>query len=61
MQARWLKTFEAMDFLRAVEASTAIGIHDAQLNDLGRGSANRWLTSASDGYRWLEPGSGTDL
>jgi L-ascorbate metabolism protein UlaG (beta-lactamase superfamily) len=61
MQAPWLKTAEAMAFLRTVAAPAAIGVHDAQLNDLGRRSANRWLAAASDGYHWLEPGSGIDL
>jgi L-ascorbate metabolism protein UlaG (beta-lactamase superfamily) len=57
MQASWLKTAEAIDFVRAVKPERAFGIHDAQINERGRGSINGWLAaSAGYGYRWLSPG-----
>ena len=58
MQASWLKTSEAIDFVRSVAAEQAIGIHDAQLNERGLSSTNAWLTEeAGTNYRWLAPGS----
>lgn len=33
LQASWLKTSEAAEFVRAVAAERAIGIHDAQVNE----------------------------
>ena len=33
MQASWLKTEEAIGFLRAVRPDRAVGIHDGQVND----------------------------
>jgi L-ascorbate metabolism protein UlaG (beta-lactamase superfamily) len=57
IQAAWLKTAEAIDFVRAVGPERAIGIHDAQINERGRSSINGWLEgSARHGYRWLSPG-----
>lgn len=53
----WLKTDEAIDFVRAVAPERAYGIHDAQLNDRGLGSAHGWLAEQSGhDYRWLTPG-----
>jgi len=53
----WLKTDEAIDFVRAVAPERAYGIHDAQLNDRGLGSVNAWLGEESGhDYRWLAPG-----
>ena len=58
LQASWLKTVEAIDFVRAVRPRRAYGIHDAQVNERGLGSANAWLEQETDaGYRWLAPGT----
>ena len=57
MQAAWLKTAEAIEFVHAVGPERAFGIHDAQINERGRSSINGWLeSSARHGYRWLGPG-----
>jgi L-ascorbate metabolism protein UlaG (beta-lactamase superfamily) len=57
MQASWLKTTEAIEFVRAVGPARAFGIHDGQLNERGVASVNFWLTEAAgDRYRWLAPG-----
>jgi L-ascorbate metabolism protein UlaG (beta-lactamase superfamily) len=57
MQASWLKTAEAMDFLQAVSPGRAFGIHEAQLNERGLASINGWLgQAAAQRYQWLAPG-----
>ncbi|RNI21334.1 MBL fold metallo-hydrolase [Flexivirga caeni] len=57
LQASWLKTVEAVDFVRAVDPERAIGIHDGQINARAITSIGRWLTkSGCDGYRWVPPG-----
>lgn len=57
VQASWLKTAEAIDFIRAVNPSRAFGIHDAQVNERALGSINGWLEQTSgQRYRWLGPG-----
>lgn len=62
LQASWLKTAEAILFLRAVGPQRAFGIHDAQLNSRGRQGANSWLAEqGGHGYRYLAPGEGADL
>ena len=62
LQASWLKTAEAISFLRAVRPEHAFGIHDAQINSRGRQAANSWLTDqGGHGYRYLAPGEGFDL
>jgi L-ascorbate metabolism protein UlaG (beta-lactamase superfamily) len=56
VQASWLKTAEAIDFLRAVNPDRAFGIHDAQVNGRALESINGWLEQTSDQrYRWLGP------
>ncbi|MER5998989.1 MBL fold metallo-hydrolase [Nonomuraea angiospora] len=56
LQGSWLKTVEAIDFVRAVGPRRAYGIHDAQLNDRGLSTTNAWLARTTDhGYRWLAP------
>jgi L-ascorbate metabolism protein UlaG (beta-lactamase superfamily)/catechol 2,3-dioxygenase-like lactoylglutathione lyase family enzyme len=58
MQGPWLKTDEAIGFLRSVRPDRAIGIHDGQVNDRARGSINHWLAVEGDAdYHWLAPGS----
>ncbi|MER6448172.1 MBL fold metallo-hydrolase [Streptomyces venezuelae] len=57
VQGSWLKTVEAIDFVKAVAPRRAIAIHDAQLNDRGLASVNGWLgEETSHGYRYLRPG-----
>jgi len=58
MQGNWLKTVEAVEYLRATRADRAVGIHDAMINDRARSATNHWL--ASEGgteYHWLAPGT----
>ncbi|WP_306321919.1 MULTISPECIES: MBL fold metallo-hydrolase [unclassified Streptomyces] len=58
LQASWLKTDEAIDFVRAVQPERAYGIHDGQVNQRGLDSLNGWLTEECGGrYHWLAPGS----
>ena len=62
LQASWLKTAEAISFLRAVGPQRAFGIHDAQINSCGLRGANGWLTErGGHGYQYLTPGEGFDL
>jgi L-ascorbate metabolism protein UlaG (beta-lactamase superfamily) len=57
VQASWLKTAEAIDFMRAIDPLRGIGIHDAQVNERALGSINGWLEETSgQRYRWLGPG-----
>jgi L-ascorbate metabolism protein UlaG (beta-lactamase superfamily) len=53
----WLKTSEAIDFIRAVAPTRAFAIHDAQINERGLSGVNRWFEMAGrTDYRWLAPG-----
>jgi len=62
LQASWLKTAEAISFLRAVRPERAFGIHDAQINSRGLQGANSWLIDQGrHGYRYLAPGEDFDL
>jgi L-ascorbate metabolism protein UlaG (beta-lactamase superfamily) len=62
LQASWLKTAEAISFLRAIRPERAFGIHDAQINTRGLAGANSWLTDqGGHAYRYLAPGEGSDL
>jgi L-ascorbate metabolism protein UlaG (beta-lactamase superfamily) len=62
LQASWLKTTEAIDFVRSVAPQLAIGIHDAQVNERGLVSINSWLHEQSGtDYRWLAPGTAVEL
>jgi L-ascorbate metabolism protein UlaG (beta-lactamase superfamily) len=57
VQGSWLKTDEAIDFVRAVAPERAYGIHDAQLNDRGLEGTHGWLAEeCGHDYRWLRPG-----
>jgi len=42
--APWLKTAEALDFIRAVAPSRAYSIHDAMLSATGEQIIDRWLS-----------------
>lgn len=57
VQGSWLKTGEAIDFMRAVRPRRAFGVHDGQVNERGRASINGWYAreGATD-YRSLAPG-----
>jgi len=56
-QASWLKTAEAIDFVRAVAPDRAFLIHDGQVNERGLSSLDSWLARETDaGYRYLAPG-----
>jgi len=58
LQASWLKTAEAIDFVQAVAPQVAIGIHDAQVNERGLASINGWLDEKrGTDYRWLPCGT----
>lgn len=62
LQASWLKTAEAVSFLRAVRPERAFGIHDGQINHRGLQGANSWLTDqGSQRYRYLAPGESSGL
>jgi L-ascorbate metabolism protein UlaG (beta-lactamase superfamily) len=57
IQASWMKTAEAVSFVRDVAPERAFGIHDGQVNARGLDSINGWLAAqAGHGYRWLAPG-----
>lgn len=55
--ASWLKTSEAVEFVRDIAPVRAFAIHDGQVNDRGMEGVNHWLSSAGGTeYRWLAPG-----
>jgi L-ascorbate metabolism protein UlaG (beta-lactamase superfamily) len=47
VQGSWLKTAEAIDFVREVRPRQAVGIHDGQVNEHGLASLHGWLAEAS--------------
>ncbi|TRO59118.1 MBL fold metallo-hydrolase [Streptomyces sp. IB201691-2A2] len=56
-QGSWMKTAEAISFVKAIEPRRAFPIHDAQINDRGLSSVNGWLAESTDcDYRFLAPG-----
>lgn len=58
VQGAWLRTAEAIAFLRAVAPARAFGIHDAQVNERGLTSLHGWLEEeGGTDYRWLPPGT----
>jgi hypothetical protein len=58
LQASWLKTAEAIEFVRAVGPERAAGIHDGQVNERGLESLNSWLTQeCGPCYAWTPPGT----
>ncbi|MFG2532850.1 MBL fold metallo-hydrolase [Streptomyces sp. NPDC048516] len=57
VQGSWMKTAEAIDFVKAVSPQRAFAIHDAQLNERGLNSVNGWLAEETGNrYRYLRPG-----
>jgi L-ascorbate metabolism protein UlaG (beta-lactamase superfamily) len=56
IQASWLKTAEAIDFVRAVDPERTIPIHEGQVNERGLGALNANLGAHTDhGYTYLHP------
>jgi L-ascorbate metabolism protein UlaG (beta-lactamase superfamily) len=56
----WLRTRDAIDFVRVIDAQRTFPIHDGQLNDRGLASVNAWLAEQTDGgYRYLAPREST--
>ncbi|WP_328687320.1 MBL fold metallo-hydrolase [Streptomyces caniferus] len=57
VQGSWMKTAEAIGFVKAVRPQRAFAIHDGQINERGLSSVNGWLAEETDhGYRYLRPG-----
>ncbi|MGW7486251.1 MBL fold metallo-hydrolase [Streptomyces sp. NPDC054786] len=62
VQGSWMKTAEAIDFVKAITPQRAFAIHDAQLNDRGLSSINGWLTEETNhGYQYLGPGESISI
>jgi hypothetical protein len=58
LQASWLKTSEAVAFVRAVSPARAFGIHDGQINERALASINGWIGEhGGTAYQWLPPGA----
>jgi L-ascorbate metabolism protein UlaG (beta-lactamase superfamily) len=56
LQASWLKTAEAIEFVRTVRPDVTVPIHEGQVNERGLTALNsRMAESAGHGYRWLAP------
>ena len=62
LHGSWLKTAEAIQFVREVAPKRAFGIHDGLLNERGLASINGWLyREFACSYEWLSPGASTTL
>ena len=63
--APWLKTSEAMDFVKAVKPKKAFLTHDAMLSDIGHMFTSTWIKSAGEEVGTelveLKPGSTYDF
>lgn len=57
LQASWLKTAEAVAFVREVGPARSFGIHDGQINERALTSINGWLQEHGGPYTWLPPGT----
>jgi L-ascorbate metabolism protein UlaG (beta-lactamase superfamily) len=56
LQASWLKTAEAIDFVRAVGPRRTVPIHEGQVNERGLDMLNHHLAAnTANGYRYLRP------
>jgi L-ascorbate metabolism protein UlaG (beta-lactamase superfamily) len=56
LQASWLKTAEAIDFVRAVDPRRTVPIHEGQVNERGLDILNHHLAAnTTNGYRYLAP------
>ena len=61
VQGSWLKTSEAIDFVREVDPDVVIGIHEARLNDRGLAAVHGWFAEHCSGYRRLSVGESLAL
>jgi L-ascorbate metabolism protein UlaG (beta-lactamase superfamily)/catechol 2,3-dioxygenase-like lactoylglutathione lyase family enzyme len=58
LQGSWLKTVEAVTFLRELRPDRAVAVHDGMVNDRARAGLNHWLATEGDTeYHWLAPGT----
>jgi L-ascorbate metabolism protein UlaG (beta-lactamase superfamily) len=58
INAPWMKTAEAIDFLREVKPGRAFALHDSLLNERGAGLANTHLSNlGGTSYAQLAPGT----
>jgi L-ascorbate metabolism protein UlaG (beta-lactamase superfamily) len=56
LQASWLKTAEAVEFVRSVRPEITVPIHEGQVNKRGLRSLTHNLAESTDhGFRWLAP------
>lgn len=52
----WMRTSEAIDFVKEIRPRHAVAIHEAQLNHRGLASVNDWFAKElGDRYRYLKP------
>jgi L-ascorbate metabolism protein UlaG (beta-lactamase superfamily) len=65
LSAPWSRTGELVDYLRAVRAGRAVGVHDALLSDIGLGVVGRLLGDGGPGtptpLTRLAPGESVQL
>lgn len=62
LHASWLKTDEAIDFIKAVSPKITIPIHEGQVNERAIASTGGWLAEETDnGYRYLAPRDAIDF
>ncbi len=63
--APWMKTAEAMNFIKQVEPSVVMPVHDGVLSDFGKQVTNDWLKQACDAagakLELLEPGQSVEF
>jgi L-ascorbate metabolism protein UlaG (beta-lactamase superfamily) len=57
----WLKTGEAIRFVRAVRPARAFPIHDVNLNDIGMRNFDGWLEDEATRYARIPLGGSVDL
>jgi L-ascorbate metabolism protein UlaG (beta-lactamase superfamily) len=56
LQASWLKTAEAVEFVRSVRPEVTVPIHEGQVNERGVWALTHHLAESTDqGFRWLAP------
>ncbi|MFF7341860.1 MBL fold metallo-hydrolase [Streptomyces sp. NPDC008163] len=61
LQASWLRTDDAIDFVHAIMPERVYGIHEAQLNERGLSSVDGWFGEEfGRRYRRLAPCSSAD-
>ena len=65
MHAPWSRTADLIDYVRAVHADQAFGVHDGALNDIGLGMVSGLLGERGPGtptpFSRLAPGDATEL